>query len=294
LRSKRISIFAALPLLALTGDNTYSFDLNRFSGDPPQAYDAQVRLFDRSSSRSSEDFLLNPSGTIVKAQLAQGMNKSWSYASPAAALGITREPLRDEINSSRLMNISYSLPAHRPRTGSECGASPNKPGEIENLVGVTAKAYGVDPEFAKAIAWAESRFDQTRNSPKGARGPMQLMPDTALSLGVRDLCDPASNIDGGVRHLKALIDEFKNPLVAAAAYNAGSKAIYDNGGIPPYGETIRYVAAVINRQLGLQLRTSAHGARAAITENKAPLSDGQASDVIGGRGSRFVNGVMHF
>lgn len=167
-------------------------------------------------------------------------------------------------------------------------------GEIENLVDLTAKAYGVDPEFAKAIAWAESRFDQTRNSPKGARGPMQLMPDTAFSLGVRDLCDPASNIDGGIRHLKALVDEFKNPLVAAAAYNAGSKAVYDNGGIPPYGETIRYVAAVINRQLGLKLRPPERDARAAITANKASLSDGQVSDVVGGRRSRFVNGVMHF
>lgn len=168
-----------------------------------------------------------------------------------------------------------------------------KPGEIEDLVGITAEAYGVDPEFAKAIAWAESRFDQIRNSPKGARGPMQLMPDTALSLGVRDLCDPASNIDGGIRHLKALIDEFRNPLVAAAAYNAGSKAIYENGGIPPYGETIRYVAAVINRQLGLKTQAPERGTRVAITANRTP-DDGQASSVIGGRGSRFVNGVMHF
>lgn len=186
----------------------------------------------------------------------------------------------------------YSHTADRLSLETECGASSMKPGAIEDLVGITAEAYGVDPEFAKAIAWTESRFDRTRNSPKGARGPMQLMPDTALSLGVRDLCDPASNIDGGIRHLKALIDEFRNPLVAAAAYNAGSKAVYDNGGIPPYGETIRYVASVINRQLGLKLRPPERGSRAAITANRA--SDGQASSVIGGRGSRFVNGVMHF
>ncbi|URK89454.1 lytic transglycosylase domain-containing protein (plasmid) [Rhizobium sp. RCAM05350] len=121
---------------------------------------------------------------------------------------------------------------------------------------------------------------------------MQLMPDTALGLGVRDACDPASNIDGGVRHLRALIDEFKNPLVVAAAYNAGSRAIYGSGGIPPYGETIRYVAAVINRQLGLQLQ--ARGDGKAISTNKARLFDEQASDVIGARGSQFVNGVMHF
>jgi hypothetical protein len=250
--------------------------------------DASVRIFERSSTRSSEDFVLDSFGAFVKAQHAQDMNTSWSHMRPEAAPGITREPLP----SPRILNIRYSFPAQFQSHGSACGASPMNPGEIANLVGLTAKAYGVDPELAQAIAWVESRFDQTRNSPKGARGPMQLMPDTALSLGVQDLCDPASNIDGGIRHLKALIDEFKNPLVAAAAYNAGSKAIYDNGGIPPYGETIRYVAAVINRQLGLQL--PAPERKAAITANNPPLSDGQAGDVTGGRGSRFVNGVMHF
>jgi hypothetical protein len=286
LRLKRISIFAALPVLVFPFENAYSFDNKHFSGETSHTSDTQTLIVDKSSSRSSEDLVLDPSGTLVKTHQAQGMNTSWSHESSAAALDITREPL----HSPRKMNISYSLPSPE----SACGASPMKPGEIENLVGLTAKAYGVDPEFAKAIAWAESRFDQARNSPKGARGPMQLMPDTALSLGVRDLCEPASNIDGGIRHLKALIDEFKNPLVVAAAYNAGSKAVYDNGGIPPYGETIRYVASVINRQLRLQMRASEHGARAAITANKAPLSDGQAGDVIGGRGRRFVNGVMHF
>ena len=73
------------------------------------------------------------------------------------------------------------------------------------------RGLGVDPEFAKAIAWAESRYDQIRNSPKGARGPMQLMPSTAIGLGVQDPCDPKSNVDGGIRHLRALIEEFQNP-----------------------------------------------------------------------------------
>ncbi|CAN7570232.1 lytic transglycosylase domain-containing protein [Pararhizobium sp. LjRoot255] len=289
---KRISILAALPLLVFPFENAYAFDNKHFSGEKSHTFDTQTLILDKGSSRSTEDFVLEPSGTVVKARHAQGMNTSWSYSRPAAALDVTREPLRDEINSSRKMNMVYSHTADRPSLETECGASSMKPGEIEDLVGITAEAYGVDPAFAKAIAWAESRFDQTRNSPKGARGPMQLMPDTALSLGVRDLCDPASNIDGGIRHLKALIDEFRNPLVTAAAYNAGSKAVYDNGGIPPYGETIRYVAAVINRQLGLKPRPLEPGSRAAITANKE--SDGQASSVIGGRGSRFVNGVMHF
>ncbi|WP_334312001.1 lytic transglycosylase domain-containing protein [Candidatus Phyllobacterium onerii] len=168
------------------------------------------------------------------------------------------------------------------------------PAEIEALVGATAAAYAIDPHFAKAIAWAESRYDQVRNSPKGARGPMQLMPSTATALGVQDPCEPKSNVDGGVRYLKALIDEFQNPLLAAAAYNAGSRAVYDNGGIPPYGETIRYVAAVINHQLGIKPEQGKASSRRAIARRDGGGSSAQASDDSSRSGSRFVKGVMHF
>ncbi|WP_051900496.1 lytic transglycosylase domain-containing protein [Neorhizobium galegae] len=161
-------------------------------------------------------------------------------------------------------------------------------------MGRAADAYGVDADFAKAITWTESRFDQTRNSPTGARGPMQLMPDTARELGVTDACDPASNIDAGVRRLKALLDEFRNPLLAAAAYNAGVQAIYDNGGVPPYPETVRYVASVINRQLGLGLPHAKAPDRRGPAGARPAISSDQVSDVLGAKGSRFVNGVMHF
>ena len=168
------------------------------------------------------------------------------------------------------------------------------PAEIERLVGSTAEVYEVDPRFAKAITWAESRFDRVRNSPKGARGPMQLMPNTALQLGVDDICDPVLNIDGGVRRLKALLDEFQNPLLAAAAYNAGSQAIYDHGGVPPYGETISYVASVINHQLGLAAHPVRANARAIAASDNPSKSDEESSDLFAAKGGRFVNGVMHF
>jgi hypothetical protein len=123
---------------------------------------------------------------------------------------------------------------------------------------------------------------------------MQLMPDTARELGVTDACDPASNIDAGVRRLKALVDEFRNPLLAAAAYNAGAQAIYDNGGVPPYPETVRYVASVINRQLGLEMPHAKAPDRPRPAGERPAISTDQVSDVLGAKGSRFVNGVMHF
>ena len=77
--------------------------------------------------------------------------------------------------------------------------------------------------LAVAVAMAESRLDRLRNSPKGARGPMQLIPETAARFGVTDICDPEENIDAGVRYLRELSGEFRNPLLIAAAYNAGEE-----------------------------------------------------------------------
>jgi hypothetical protein len=122
---------------------------------------------------------------------------------------------------------------------------------------------------------------------------MQLMPATASELGVKEICDPASNIDGGVRHLKLMLEQFQNPILAAAAYNAGAQAVYDSGGVPPFGETVRYVAAVVNHQMGLQIPRK-NRAGGSIAGNGSPSANQFASDVIGARGSRFIKGVMQF
>jgi hypothetical protein len=108
-----------------------------------------------------------------------------------------------------------------------------------------AERYGVEEGLIKAVIRAESGFNSRAVSPKGARGLMQLMPGTASMLGVRDSFDPRQNIDGGVRHLRALIDRFGSDLkLALAAYNAGEQAVITHGGIPPYRETRDYVTRI--------------------------------------------------
>jgi soluble lytic murein transglycosylase-like protein len=82
-------------------------------------------------------------------------------------------------------------------------------------------------------------------SPKGAVGLMQLMPATAKRFGV-DACDPADNVRGGVRFLRILQERYRNPMHVLAAYNAGEDAVEQHRGVPPYPETVRYVAAVLN------------------------------------------------
>jgi soluble lytic murein transglycosylase-like protein len=178
----------------------------------------------------------------------------------------------------------------------ECGPSPLNPDEIKAIVEASATRHGVDATFAVAIASVESSFDQNRNSGAGARGPMQLMPTTAERFGVTDVCDPASNIEGGVRYLRSLLDEFENPLLVAAAYNAGEERIYEYGGIPPFAETVGYVAKVLNYQLGLP----------AIVAGRPGSFDPSAHDVPSQASNRdvgvierrapgtFVGGVMQF
>lgn len=175
----------------------------------------------------------------------------------------------------------------------ECGPSPATPEDIRRLVVEAAQRHKVDVDFAVAIATAESRLDRLRNSPKGARGPMQLIPETAERFGVTDICDPAENIDGGVRYLRELADEFRNPLLVAAAYNAGEVRVREHGGIPPFKETVGYVAEVLNIQM--QLEGSGFVARQPDGLADAQQRPSNVSGVITARERRqWVGGVMHF
>lgn len=106
--------------------------------------------------------------------------------------------------------------------------------------------YDLDPALLKAIAAAESSFDPNAVSGQGAIGLMQIMPETARSLGV-DPRDPYQSILGAAKYLRTLIDDFQGNLqLAIAAYNAGPGAVTKYNGIPPYKETQDYVSRVTN------------------------------------------------
>jgi transglycosylase-like protein with SLT domain len=108
-----------------------------------------------------------------------------------------------------------------------------------------SRKHDVDDAWLRAIAHAESGFDAKAVSPKGARGVMQLMPETARSYGVTDAYSPVQSIDAGARHLHALLRRYGGDFtLAAAAYNAGVGAVTRFGGVPPYRETRNYIAKV--------------------------------------------------
>lgn len=120
--------------------------------------------------------------------------------------------------------------------------------EYDDLIRRIAEKYRVEHTLIHSIIRAESNYDRFAVSSKGALGLMQLMPETAIQYGVRNVFDPAQNIEGGVKYLKDLIKLFsgKTDLVLAA-YNAGQEAVKKYNGIPPYPETKNYISKIMHR-----------------------------------------------
>jgi soluble lytic murein transglycosylase len=118
---------------------------------------------------------------------------------------------------------------------------------FDGIIRRAAHQHGVDSSLVKAVIRAESDFDQKAVSKKGAQGLMQLMPETAKALEVKDSFDPHQNIKAGVRYLKKQLDDFENNVpLALAAYNAGPNAVRKYGNIPPYKETRTFVNRVLH------------------------------------------------
>ena len=138
----------------------------------------------------------------------------------------------------------------------------------DSLIRRAAGASGIDPDLLKTVVWAESNFNATAVSPKGAIGLMQLMPATAAAYGVSDprmLRDPERNLLVGSRHLRGLLDRYNGDItLALAAYNAGAGAVRKYNGVPAYRETQNYVRK-INQRLGAEPRRARSAGNVAVS-----------------------------
>jgi len=116
---------------------------------------------------------------------------------------------------------------------------------FQKIIRAAAERYGVDADLIHCVIAVESNFNPKAISPKNARGLMQLLPQTAAQLGVKDIFDPEQNIDGGTRYLRDLLKKYSNLTLALAAYNAGPQRVDQYGRhVPPYLETMKYVQRI--------------------------------------------------
>lgn len=173
---------------------------------------------------------------------AEGLKISGSTTSRAALLDSQMDLLdgrlaRQYEGSSRLL----------PKPAVTEGAIPryrgSYRGEYLAVARAAARRHAIPEDLFLRLVQQESGWNPGAVSPKGARGLAQLMPETARLLGV-DIDDPVENLNGGARYLAMMYAKFGTWRLALAAYNAGPQAVDAYDGVPPYAETIGYVAVI--------------------------------------------------
>ncbi len=143
------------------------------------------------------------------------------------------------------------------------------PAALAAAVDRIAAQQSLPPELVHSVIKTESNYNPNAVSPKGARGLMQLEPETARRFGV-DAANPVDNLQGGAKYLKYLLDLYHGDYsLALAAYNAGEHSVARYGGVPPFPETQKYVAQVTQR-----LARAQKPAAAARKEAKPGAGDG--------------------
>jgi soluble lytic murein transglycosylase-like protein len=166
------------------------------------------------------------------------------------------------------LEIANSKPSMPPQILDRAG--------LDKMISGAGERHQLDPDFINSVIRAESGFKSRAVSKKGAQGLMQLMPKTASQLGVANPFDPNSNVEGGTKYLRELLEKYNFDVVKAlAAYNAGPKRVDQYRGVPPYYETQAYVARIIkdfNRQKLAQNRALAKKKAAKSPHSTQPAS----------------------
>jgi len=200
---------------------------------------------------------------------------------PGAVKALVVDPEPEKILRSEVIEtVEGQIPVAVSKA-TEASLPPTGEPKLDALISSAAAKYGLDPRLIVAVMRQESSFNPRAVSPKGARGLMQLMPATARRFGVRDILDPAQNIDGGAQYLRFLLDTFNGDVeLALAGYNAGENAVARYGNrVPPYRETMDYVQRIGAHYS--RLRNGA-GVRPVVKQMQVVAERRNDAEVIGG------------
>jgi len=177
-------------------------------------------------------------GVIHFSNVSVGNSKNYKRVKSTPAREQTKE-------QTKVQQVAYV-----PRGAASSPApvsSRNVPSAYVDMIKSACDRHGIDPALVHAIVKVESDFNPYALSRKGAMGLMQLMPQTALNMNVKNSFNPNENIDGGVKYLRYLIDRYEGNLqLALAAYNSGETAVRKWGTVPPFRETQNYVERILN------------------------------------------------
>ena len=172
----------------------------------------------------------NPTNTTIKANSGLGtlsslMNNNFL---------VSQQPVVNNPIPAATLPISSSKNTEHPKG-------------YDEIIKEAANKYDVPEKLIRAVIQQESGYNATAISSAGASGLMQLMPKTALSLGVNNIMDPYDNVMGGTKYLKSMLTKYNGNLeLTLASYNAGPGNVDKYGGIPPFKETQNYVNKVIS------------------------------------------------
>ena len=205
--------------------------------EPPQS--GEIKPFAKvlkdsaaTTSITSSNNMTNSFGTLVKSSEPKVEQKIYNRNDLSALIGVQNKPKTENFAT---------------KVSNELVGTKN---QILDMVTKISKRHGVDDKLVKALIKQESGFKVDAKSKVGAVGLMQLMPETAKSLGVKNPMNPVENVEGGVTYLKSMLDKYNgNVILALAAYNAGPGAVDKFDGVPPYPETQNYVKNILRDYL---------------------------------------------